>query len=104
MTTLTWLVIGIAGVAVAAALYWFNKETGADVDGDGDVDLKDLTLAAKKTKVGVEKTVKETKQRAKRVKEELADVTVAVKEAAKQSKDVVAAAKGKKRTGPKKLK
>jgi len=104
MTTLTWLVIGIAGVAVAAALYWFNKETGADVDGDGDVDLKDLTLAAKKTKVGVKKTVKETKQRAKRVKEELADVTVAVKEAAKQSKDVVAAAKGKKRTGPKKLK
>ncbi len=47
--------------------------------------------------------VKETKRRAKRVKEEFQDVKAEVKDVVKQSKDVVDAAKGKTRRGrPKK--
>ena len=47
------------------------------------------------------KVAKEVKRRAKRVKEELSDVADAVKEVGKQTKDVVSAAKGKKRKGRK---
>lgn len=43
--------------------------------------------------------VKETKRRAKRVSEEIADVGQELKEAAVQSKDIVSAAAGKKRKG-----
>jgi hypothetical protein len=47
--------------------------------------------------------VEETKRRAKRVKEEMADVATELKEVKEQAKDVVAAAKGAKRRGrPKK--
>jgi len=47
----------------------------------------------------VVEVVKETKRRAKRVKEEAADVVEAVKEVRKQAKDVVSAAQGTKRKG-----
>jgi hypothetical protein len=43
--------------------------------------------------------VEETKRRAKRVKEEMADVATELKEVKEQAKDVVAAAKGGKRRG-----
>jgi len=43
--------------------------------------------------------LKETKIRAKAVKKEIADVKKDLKSAAKQSKDVIAAAKGAKRKG-----
>jgi hypothetical protein len=43
--------------------------------------------------------LKETKIRAKAVKKEIADVKRDLKSAAKQSKDVIAAAKGAKRKG-----
>jgi len=49
----------------------------------------------------VQEVVQETKARAKRVKEEAADVVAAVKEVAKQSQDVVDAATGGKRRGRK---
>jgi hypothetical protein len=51
----------------------------------------------------VQEVVQETKRRARRVKQEAADVVEAVKEVAKQSKDVVDAANGGARKGrPKK--
>ena len=97
MEILVWLVIG--ALVVGGGLLWFyNRDTGADVDQDGDVDLQDAKLAVRKTLKEVNEdinaavietkaVVKETKRRAKRVKEEAADV--------------VAAAKGKSRTGRK---
>jgi hypothetical protein len=60
-----------------------------DFNKDGKIDAADAV---------------EAKARVEVMKTETADVVVVVKEAVKQSKDVVAAAKGKKRTGPKKAK
>jgi hypothetical protein len=71
-----------------------------DVNKDGKLDSADADTA----KAKVDATVAETKARVEAVKTEAADVVVAVKEAVKQSKDVVSAAKGKKRSGPKKAK
>lgn len=58
-----------------------------DFNKDGKIDAADAA---------------EAKARVEAVKVEAEDAAVAIKEAVKQSKDVVAAAKGKKRTGPKK--
>jgi|LakMenEpi03Aug12_release.lakeMendotaPanAssembly.Ray.scaffolds.fasta_scaffold2151327_1 hypothetical protein len=58
-----------------------------DFNKDGKIDAADAA---------------EAKARVEEIKTEATDVVVAVKEAVKQSKDVVAAAKGKKRSGPKK--
>ena len=71
-----------------------------DVNKDGKLDTADADVA----KAKVDATVAEAKERVEAVKVEVADVVVAAKETVKQSKDVVAAAKGKKRTGPKKAK
>ena len=100
MGTLGWLIFGVVVIALGL-LYWFNRNTGLDVDQDGDVDLDDAKLAVKKTKVGVKTAAKETKRRARRVREELDDVTSAAKEVVNQAGDVVAAAKGKTRPGRK---
>lgn len=101
MSTLYW-VAGIGVVIALALVAYFNRKTGADVDGDGDVDLQDAKIAVEKTVAGTTAAVKETKKRAKAVAVEAKDVVDALAEAVDQSKDVVAAAKGKKRTGPKK--
>lgn len=100
MGTLGWLIFGVVVIALGL-LYWFNRNTGLDVDQDGDVDLDDAKLAVKKTKAGVKTAAKETKRRARRVREELDDVTSAAKEVVNQAGDVVAAAKGKTRPGRK---
>jgi hypothetical protein len=57
-----------------------------DLNKDGKLDAADAA---------------EAKARVEEIKTEATDVVVAVKEAVKQSKDIVAAAKGKKRSGPK---
>ena len=100
MGTLGWLIFGVVVIALGL-LYWFNRNTGLDVDQDGDVDLDDAKLAVKKTKAGVKTAAKETKRRARRVREELDDVASAAKEVVNQAGDVVAAAKGKTRPGRK---
>lgn len=69
-----------------------------DVNKDGKLDTVDVDTA----KAKVDATVAEVKERVEAVKVEVADVVVAAKETVKQSKDVTAAVKGKKRTGPKK--
>jgi len=57
------LIIILVLVAGAAVL-WFNRDTGADVDQDGDVDLDDAKAAVKKTVKGVKKTAaKATKKK-----------------------------------------
>ena len=51
-------------VVAAGAVLWFNRDTGADVDQDGDVDLDDAKAAVKKTVKGVKKTAaKATKKK-----------------------------------------
>ena len=54
------IVVIVALVIVAGALYWFNRNTGADVDQDGDVDLQDAKLAVEKTVEGVKEVAVET--------------------------------------------
>ena len=51
------ILVLVAGVAV----WWFNRDTGADVDQDGDVDLDDAKAAVKKTVKGVKKTAAKKK-------------------------------------------
>ena len=85
----TLLIIALV-IGVAAATYLVLLYTGKIKDRDGDF-IPDE----------VEDTVKEVKRRAKRVKKELKDVGAAAKNLASQSKDVVDAAKGKKRKGRK---
>ena len=99
---------------------WLKKLLGVfDVNNDNKVTAEDLelakALAEKKIKdanaqindqitdavTQVASAAKETKRRVKRVKEELADVGSAVKEVADQAGDVVAATKGKTRSGRK---
>lgn len=91
---------------------WFGW---ADLNKDGKVTAEDLELAkalAEKTyreaneKINavndqITDAVTQVKTRATNVKKEVADVVVAAKEVANQAGDVVAAAKGKKRTGRK---
>jgi hypothetical protein len=68
-----------------------------DINKDGKLDITDADVA--KTKVDA--TITEITARIDAVKTEATDVVVAVKEVVKQSKDIVTAAKGKKRSGPK---
>lgn len=58
------ILVLVAGVAV----WWFNRDTGADVDQDGDVDLDDAKAAVKKTVAGVKKTAKTVKKTATKKK------------------------------------
>jgi hypothetical protein len=69
-----------------------------DFNKDGKLDFKDAVQA----KAKVDGAVAEVKSRVDAIKVESKDVAAAVKEVVKQSKDVVSAAKGKKRPGPKK--
>lgn len=86
---------------------WFTNTL--DLSGDGKVTAEDLevarAIADKKVREAnevINETVKETKRRVKRVKEELADVKAAAKEVVNQAGDVVDAVKGKSRSGRKK--
>ena len=57
MLELIIILVLVAGVAI----WWFNRDTGADVDQDGDVDLDDAKAAVKKTVKGVKKTAAKKK-------------------------------------------
>lgn len=65
-------------------IFW-NWVVGIDVNKDGKGDLSQIS--------------NEVKSRAKRVKQEAGDVSKALKNVAKQSKDVIDAAAGKKKKG-----
>lgn len=92
---------------------WFGV---LDLNKDGKVTAEDLevvrAVADKKAKEANEAinavnsqitdAVTQVKTRAKRVKEEVADVVVAAKEVVNQAEDVVDAVKGKPRKGRKK--
>jgi len=82
-------------LGAGAVIYYIKKGKIADRDGDLIPDVVEDTILEVKEKAIL------AKLRAKAVKKELKDVGVAIKEVAKQSKDVVDAAKGKKRKGRK---
>ena len=82
-------------LGAGAVVYYIKKGKIADRDGDLIPDVVEDTILEVKEKAIL------AKLRAKAVKKELKDVGVAIKEVAKQSKDVVDAAAGKKRKGRK---
>tara|TARA_R110000796_G_C14469418_1_gene425407 strand:- start:738 stop:1055 length:318 start_codon:yes stop_codon:yes gene_type:complete len=97
------ILIIILVLAIAAGAIWVStKYFGlfADADKDGIPDEVEDTVADAKSKIN--KTTKEVKRRAKRVKEEISDIGDAAKELANQVGDVSNAVKGKPRTGRKK--
>jgi gas vesicle protein len=85
---MTGLIIVVGVILVAALVTYFLTKSGKikDADGNGIPDAIEEK---------VEEVVTQTKARAKRVKEEVADVVTAAKEVVKQAKDVTDAAKGK---------
>jgi gas vesicle protein len=85
---MTGLIIVVGVILVAALVTYFLTKSGKikDADGNGIPDVIEEK---------VEEVVTQTKVRAKRVKEEVADVVTAAKEVVKQAKDVTDAAKGK---------
>ena len=85
---MTGLIIVVGIILVAALVTYFLTKSGKikDADGNGIPDVIEEK---------VEEVVKETKARAKRVKEEVVDVVTTAKEVVKQVKDVTDAAKGK---------
>lgn len=54
------IIIAIVVVAVAAIMY-FNRDKGLDVNNDGKVDVKDLEAAVENTVVAVKEEVKVAK-------------------------------------------
>ena len=84
---MTGLIIVVGVILVAALVTYFLTKSGKikDADGNGIPDVIEEK---------VEEVVKETKARAKRVKEEVVDVATVAKEVVKQVKDVTDAAKG----------
>ena len=82
-------------LGAGAVVYFIKKGKIADRDGDLIPDVVEDTILEVKEKAIL------AKLRAKAVKKELKDVGAAIKEVAKQSKDVVDAAAGKKRKGRK---
>lgn len=85
---MTGLIIVVGIILVAALVTYFLTKSGKikDADGNGIPDVIEEK---------VEEVVKETKARAKRVKEEVVDVVTTAKEVVKQVKDVTDADKGK---------
>ena len=85
---MTGLIIVVGIILVAALVTYFLTKSGKIKDADGN-DIPDVIEEK------VEEVVKETKARAKRVKEEVVDVVTTAKEVVKQVKDVTDADKGK---------
>ena len=94
------IILAIAAV-VAGGVYiatkFFKKFKDEDNDGIPDV----IEDKVEEVKVKAKKTVNTVKTRAKRVKEELGDVSDTLREVVEQSKDVANAAKGGARKGRK---
>ena len=86
-----YLLLAIA-IGIGATVYLIKKGKIKDADGDFIPDVVEDK---------VEETVQEVKLRAKRIKEEVADVVEEVREVVDQAKDITAAAKGKPRRGRK---
>lgn len=85
----TFLIIFLL-VSLGASVTFILMKTGKIADKDGN-NIPDV----------IEDTAQEAKRRAQRISEELSDVGSALKEVAKQSGDIVDAAKGEKRKGRK---
>jgi len=94
---ITLVVLAVAAGVVYVATKFFKKFKDEDNDGIPDV----IEDKVEEVKVKAKKTVNTVKTRAKRVKEELGDVSDTLREVVEQSKDVAKAAKGGARKGRK---
>ena len=94
---ITLVVLAVAAGVVFVATKFFKKFKDEDNDGIPDV----VEDKVEEVKVKAKKTVNTVKTRAKRVKEELGDVSDTLREVVEQSKDVAKAAKGGARKGRK---
>lgn len=88
-------------LAIGAAFYMYSLYTGKVKDDDGDFIPDVVEDKIEDIKEDIKEIKTEVKKRVKRVKEEVKDVTAAGKNLAKQTKDIVDAAKGKPRRGRK---
>jgi hypothetical protein len=91
------VLLAVAAGGIYIATKFFGKFKDEDKDGIPDV----IEDKVEEIKVKATKTVNTFKTRAKRVKEELGDVSDTLRDVVEQSKDVVTAAKGGARKGRK---
>jgi len=75
------IVIILAAIFVVAAIWYYNKGSGLDVNKDGKVDIKDAESAIKATVKGLETQTKVVKEKAKATAKK---TTAKVKEAVKK--------------------
>ena len=76
-------------IAAGAAIWYFNRDKGLDVNNDGKVDVKDLEVAVENTVVAVKEEVKEAKAA---VKKTATKAKTTVKKAATKAKTTAKAA------------
>jgi hypothetical protein len=93
----TLFIIILVAALIAGAIWVATKYFGLFSDSDKDGIPDEVEDAVAKGKA----VVKETKRRAKLVKQELGDVADSAKDVIDQTKDVLDAAKGKPRRGRK---
>jgi FtsZ-interacting cell division protein ZipA len=77
------IIIALAAIVVIGAIWYANRNTGADVNGDGKVDLADV-------KAAVEKTVATVADANKDGKVDVADVKAVATKAKAAAKKTVA--------------
>ena len=70
-------------IAAGAAIWYFNRDKGLDVNKDGKVDVKDLEVAVENTVEAVKEEVKEAKAA---VKKTATKAKATVKKAATKAK------------------
>lgn len=76
-------------IAAGAAIWYFNRDKGLDVNKDGKVDVKDIEVAVENTVVAVKEEVKEAKAA---VKKTATKAKTTVKKAATKTKTTAKAA------------
>lgn len=89
------IIIGLLVLGAGVTIYFIKKQKIKDTNKNYIPDVIEDKIEETK------ETISEARKRAKRVKEEIKDVVEDVKHAVNQSKDIIAAVKGKKRKGRK---
>ena len=87
------IIIAIVVVA-GAAIWYFNRDKGLDVNNDGKIDVKDLEVAVENTVEAVKEEAKEVKAA---VKKTATKAKATVEKAATKAKTTTKASTGAKR-------